>query len=370
MRTVGVEEEFLLRDERHDDTRPTAAEVLRLAVGANAKRRTRTPGGELVKELKQQQLEANTAPHTAMVSLQHELAGWRRRAATAARRAGATLIASGTAPWPLSPLLVHTQRYDTMAARFGSIADEQLSCGCHVHVEVRSPEEAVGVLDRIRIWLPPLVALSSNSPFWQGRDTAFASYRSQMMGRWPAAGPIDLLGSAAAYRELIEALLATGVLLDEGMIYFDARCSARYSTVEIRVADVCLEVGDTVLVAALCRALVETAAREWADGVAPVRTPTVLVAFAKWQAAREGTTGFLLDPRTSEPTPAADVIADLVDHVRPALRAVGDEELVDQRVRQVLTRGTGAQAQRRVYRATGSLEAMLEMLAEQTIAGD
>ena len=123
------------------------------------------------------------------------------------------------------------------------------------------------MLDRIGPWLPVLLAMSANSPFWNGVDSGYASYRSQVWQRWPTAGPTGTFGSAAAYRQVIDDLVATGAALDRAMIYFDARLSERYPTLEIRVADVCLRAEDTVLIGALARALVETSAREAADGV-------------------------------------------------------------------------------------------------------
>ncbi len=103
--------------------------------------------------------------------------------------------------------------------------------------------------------------MSSNSPFWNGVDSGYASYRSQVWQRWPTAGPTGTFGSAAAYQQVVDALVATGSALDRAMIYFDARLSERYPTLEIRVADVCLRAEDTVLIGALARALVETSAR-------------------------------------------------------------------------------------------------------------
>lgn len=367
MRTVGVEEEFLLVDARLDDSRPTAAEVLRLASPLTGSAAGDEPHGSLVAELKQQQVEANTSPHATMDSLASELVSWRTRAASAAERAGAHLMASGTSPIPVEPLAVHTERYDRMARQFGIIAREHLTCACHVHVAVDSDEEAVGVLDRIRVWLPPLLALSANSPYWQGEETAYASFRSQVMGRWPGAGPVEVLGSAAAYKGLVQSMIDTGVLLDEGMVYFDVRCSAHHPTVEIRVPDVCLDVGDTVLIAALCRALVETAAREWRDGVPPADVPSSLIRFAGWRAARWGLEGELLDPLSCRPAPAQDVVARLVDHVRPVLREADDEELVESRVDRLFAVGNGATRQRAVRREGGGLDAVIAMLVRETV---
>ncbi|WP_143665942.1 YbdK family carboxylate-amine ligase, partial [Streptomyces griseus] len=175
---------------------------------------------------------------------------------------------------------------------------EQLTCGCHVHVSVASDEEGVAVLDRMRRWLPVLLALSANSPYWQGRDSGYSSYRSQVWGRWPSAGPVDVHGSAEAYHDRVRSLVGTGALRDEGMIYFDARLSHRYPTVEVRIADVCLDPADTVLLATLVRGLVDTAAREWRAGEPPPDIDTSLLRVATWRAGRSGLEGRLVHPRT------------------------------------------------------------------------
>jgi carboxylate-amine ligase len=205
---------------------------------------------------------------------------------------------------PVTPRPVAKPRYEQMVERFGLTTTEHLTCACHVHVSVESDAEAVGVLDRIRVWLPTLLAISANSPFWQGQDSGYASFRSQAMARWPSAGPTEVFGSAPAYRKMVSDMVASGVLLDEGMVYFDARASHRYPTVEVRVADVCLDPRDAVLVAALCRGLVETAGQEWAAGLDPPTVPAAMLRLASWQAGREGLDGDLLDPVTHRPRPA------------------------------------------------------------------
>lgn len=378
MRTVGVEEELLLMDAHDARTSPVATRVLGIAT-ACGDAVGEDPGGEergypcpgaLVHELQEDQLEAYTAPHAAMATLEAELRSWRARAVSAAGQAGARVVASGTSPVTVEPRLVPTPRYREMADRFGIVTREQLTCGCHVHVAVASAEEAVGVLDRIRAWLPPLLALSANSPYWQGRDTGYASFRWQAQGRWPVSGPPEVFGTAAGYRALVDGMLASGVILDEAMLYLDARCSRRYPTVEIRVADVCLDVRDTVLVAALVRGLVETAAEEWAAGVPVPPVPTALIRMATWQAARWGVSHRLLDPLTSRPRPAGEVVATLVDHVRPALRNCGDEALVTTRVEQVFARGSGSARQREAFARAGRLGDVVDALARGTVGED
>lgn len=151
------------------------------------------------------------------------------------------------------------------------------------------------------------------------------------------------------------------MLLDEGMVYFDARLSRNYPTVEIRVADVCLQPDDAVLIAALARALVDTAARQWRDNLPPPAVPAPLLRLASWQANRYGIDAKLLHPLTAAPSPAQEVITLLMKHVRDALAENGDEEHATGLLRDLLARGTGASQQRTAFHRTGSF---IDVVAE------
>jgi carboxylate-amine ligase len=362
MRTVGVEEELLLVDPGTGRPRAVAGQVLRRSGEAD----DGSGDGSIGHEMKQEQLETDTAPHSSMDDLRKELCAWRARAGSVAREGDAKVLATGTSPLHVDPHLVRTERFLEMADRFGLTGHEQLTCACHVHVQVDSDDEAVAVMDRVRPWLPVLLALSANSPFWQGEETGYASFRWQALSRWPTSGPTDLHGTAARYRRHVEGLLATEVLLDEGMLYADARPSHKYPTLEIRVADVCLDVGDAVMVAALCRALVDTAAEEWRTGTDPSPASTAMVRMATWQASREGVGGRLLDPGSFRPRPAVEVVRALLDHVHSGLERNGDRDLVEEQVAAVLDRGTGADRQRAVLEHTGSLTDVVADLARAT----
>lgn len=296
-------------------------------------------------ELKQQQVEIASDKHESMEAVLADLRERRAEAARAARGQGVEVVALATAPHKIRPNTTDDERYLHMAGEFGLLAREQLTCGCHVHVEISSPEEGVAVLDRIRPWLAVVLALSANSPFWQGQDTGFASYRHELWGRWPSAGPTELFTSAARYRELVAALVETPALMDRKMVYFDARLSERYPTVEIRVADVCLDVADAALLAALCRGLVDTAAAAWRAEEPPDPVRLELLRAAAWTAAHSGLADRLLDPTTQRPVPAAQAVDALIRHVQPALAEAGDEERVRAGVADVLARGNGAQRQ-------------------------
>jgi carboxylate-amine ligase len=255
-----------------------------------------------------------------------------------------------------------------MTEQFALTAREQLTCGCHVHVEVESRAEAVGAVDRMRSWLPVLLALSTNSPFWHGEDTGYASYRTQVWDRWPSAGSTEVFGSEAAYEALLDSLVGSGVILDRAMIYFDARPSERYSTVEIRVADVCLDLDDAVLVAALSRALVTTSAAAWRSGQPADEIRPELLRAARWRAARSGLGDDLVDLSTGTPARAATMLGRLVSHVRPALEDAGDLPVVTAGIERVLRRGTGAERQRTAYRDLGA-PGIVGYAAKETLAG-
>ncbi|WP_031078047.1 glutamate--cysteine ligase [Streptomyces sp. NRRL S-118] len=362
MRSVGVEEELLLVDSRTGEPRALSAAVL-----AAASRDPQGAGEVFESELQRQQLEFATRPQTDMGDLEDEIRRWRAEAARHAEELDASVAALGTSPLEVSPTIGSGERHQWLKEHFGLTAQEQLTCGCHVHVSVESDEEGVAVLDRIRPWLPVLLAMSTNSPFWQGEDSGYSSYRNRVWGRWPSAGPVEVFGSADRYHEQVADMVASGVLRDEGMVYFDARLSHSYPTVEIRVADVCLDPSTTVLLATLIRGLVETAARQWRDGEPPARHGVALLRLAAWRAARSGLEDQLIHPVTMRPAPAEAVVRALFDHVRDALEDTGDVMPAQETLAGLLKSGTGARVQRELLCNTGSLHDVVTECVRRTL---
>ncbi|MEU1042455.1 glutamate--cysteine ligase [Streptomyces sp. NPDC005551] len=360
MRTVGVEEELLLVDPETGEPQALSAAVLARAAREDPEEET------FEKELHEQQLEFATHPQSDMAELGAEIVRCRREAARLAGETGAAVVALATSPLPVSPSISPNSRYQWMSHEFGIATQETLVCGCHIHVSVESDDEGVAVVDRIRPWLSVLTAISANSPFWQGRNSAYASYRSRVWGRWPMAGPTELFGSADRYHQRVEDMVATGVALDKAMVYFDARLSDQYPTVEIRVSDVCLEASTATLIATLARGLVETAAREWRAGVEPVGHSVELLRLAAWRAARSGLEENLLHPLTMKPAPAGEVVRALLDHVGEALTDSGDADRAEKAVSELLQHGNGARIQREIMERTGSLGAVVTECVRRT----
>jgi carboxylate-amine ligase len=374
MRSFGVEEEFLLVDAR---TGQHAAVGESLVAGRPAEKPVHgrgqssgpsrpTPGNTLTTEVQREQVEAVSAPFTDLSDLAAALREGRAEAARQAAVFGARIAALGTSPLATPPQLVRSPRYQAMEERFGLPLREQLMCGFHIHVSVDSAEEGVAVLDRIRIWLPVLIALSANSPFWQGKDTGYASFRYQVWRRWPTAGPTELFGSAQAYHELVEMLLSCNVLLDGAMIYFDARLSATYPTVEIRVPDVCTDSAHAAAVAAIARALVETAARDWTEGKRAPAVPAEMLRLASWRASRFGMDDDLIHPEMNRPGPAEACVTALLDHIRPVLTEAGDRTFVEKTVQHIMAQGTGARRQRTIMNSAGNFRRLILDAAART----
>lgn len=360
MRTVGVEEEFLLVGAGSSSLAAAGEEVVAAAEASS--------DGQFEHELKRAQAELGTRPTGSIAELSGELRQRRAELAAAASSQGTRLLACATSPLDQQVRTTPARRYQQMTEMFGRVAQMQVSSGMHVHVAIESPAEGVAVLDRIRPWLAVLIALSANSPFLAGQDTGYASYRTMLWGQWPTAGVTDSFGDIEGYQQALAALISSGAALDEGMIYFDARLSARYPTIEVRVADVCADVGDAVTIAAIVRALVSTAAGWARDGVAPVAVRSELLRAASWRAARFGTEEDLVEVSSAQTVAAWDLIDRLVDAIHPALQDTGDSDRVYRGLNDIRRRGTGARLQREAYAATGSIDGIIDAIAARTTA--
>jgi carboxylate-amine ligase len=359
--TLGVEEEFLLLDPHSGQVVPAAPELLGQLDGASWAK------GELMRF----QFEAVTDICTGLGQLRAELAAHRRAAAALAEGFGCLLVAAGTAPDGTSgpAHLTPSARYLELARRSPSLMNGSGTCGCHVHVGVASRELGVQVLNRLRPWLPTLLALTANSPFTGGRDSGWASWRHRMQARWPTARPPPVCPSAAAYDTVVAALIHRGAALDAPSVYFLARLSPRYRTVEVRIADVCLDLEDAVLLAGLVRALVATAIQEVDDGL-PVRAaPAGWVQAAVLAAARHGLDGPGLDPWSGARASQRSLLDRLLDHVQAALAQSGDDQEITALIRRLDQRGTGAARQQAMRASGASLGELTAALARATLAG-
>jgi 8-oxo-dGTP pyrophosphatase MutT (NUDIX family) len=238
----------------------------------------------------------------------------------------------------------------------------------HVHVGTAPPGTAVGdadddvrvaVVDALRPWLPVLLAMTANSPYFLGRDTGFASYRQVHWQRWPVAGPPPATGDAAGWHAAVRSVVEAGVVDDASFVYWDVRLATRFPTVEVRVADVVPTVEDAALLVALVRGLAARVLADRADGRRsgdPARLPDVpqhALRAAMWRAARYGLQDRLVDPRTGALVAAPLVVRGLLEEALPGLERCGDVEVAREGMRRLAREGNGAQRQRAAFERAG-----------------
>lgn len=353
--TLGVEEEFHLVDPA-TGALAASSTVAAAAVLGQA-------GPHVQPEISTTQLETATGVCTTLAEVRAALQETRAEAVAAARRDGLTVLAASTHPSSAVRDLVLTDapRYRVMVQRWAQLAASQDICGTHVHVGVDDLDTAVHVMDRARPWLPLLLAMTGSSPFHEAADTGYESWRTVWWSRWPVSGPPEALGDADGYRAVVAQLVASGMVPDGSQLYWDLRPSTHVPTVEFRGADVCTDLDDVVLHAALCRSLVAVLASSSAP--APEVRPEVLRA-ARWKAARAGLTGELFDPVTAQLVPAETAVRSLVRFVSDDLAERGDLDEVTALTEQLLGRGTSAARQRRTMHRTGDAGAVVRDLLE------
>lgn len=360
--TLGVEEEFLLVDAETFDLRPEAPAIASSAPEALAE--------DVEVELHLAQIETGTPVRQTLADVRSEMVRLRRQLARAAEEAGTRLAAMATHPFThwAQPAQGVTPKpaYQRLERDYQQLTREQIVCGCHVHVGVPDRELAIRAMNRARVWLPVLVAISANSPFWLGRDTSYASFRTEITRRWPTGGAPERFASRAEYEQVVALLIETGSIDEPARIYWDLRPSARYDTLEFRASDVAMTVDEAVLVAAVARAAVGTAISDVQEDREEADLRPELLRAATWRAARYGLEETLIDVEAAGAAPAAEVLGSVVDRLRPALEAAGDAEETDELLAALLARGTGAVRQRAAYARRGRLEDVVDHVVGET----
>lgn len=362
--TVGVEEEFFAVDPHTrgllDDTGP-------LLEAARA-RQANDEKPSYSEELRPCMIESRTGICHDLGQVRAEIRTLRDGLVHAARETGSWIAAAGAFPladWRTQGF-VPKPRNEYIAETYAQLAGEHLVCACQVHVGIEGRDTAIKVMNRVRPWLPVLTALSTSSPFWMGEDTGYASYRSTIWERWPMGGIPPTFESFDHYTNSMRSLINTGTTADVGQIYWDVRPGTMYHTVEFRIADSCTTIDETIIQAALSRALTQKVLDELAAGDPPTDVRPELLRAAKWRSARFGLTEKLLDPISAELISAQALVDRLLEYVRSSLEEASDWDEVTKLIERTRLLGSSAERQRRKFSETNRLADVVDLLVRET----
>ncbi|MCP2637917.1 YbdK family carboxylate-amine ligase [Microbacterium sp. HD4P20] len=357
--TFGIEEEFVLLDPHTLTAVDRAPEAIAALSGAR---------GAVGKEFFPSQIEFASPVFASATEALDAVWGFRRSLAAWAGAEG--LVAAGTGtPFRTVPRpeVSADIRYAHIAADIAGVTPDHQINGLHVHVGIPDAESGVRASNTLRVWLPTLLALSSNSPYWHGEDTGFESWRAIHSRRWTTYGAPPFFRDAAEHEAARRALRGIGATSDPGTINWNVRLSARYPTVEVRVFDAQLDPRSSVALAAITRALVASADLPTAPETRHRLSAAMdLTDAALWHAARFGVSATLVHPFSGRVVPAREVVRALDERIRPHLADRAEGELVDEFVRRTIRDGPGATRQRRA--GTAGL-GRLAMLYRQELAG-
>ena len=281
------------------------------------------------------------------------------------------VAAAGTHPFSdwQDQLITPNERYDALIDELRDVARGNLIFGLHVHVGIESREEGIQILNAVRYFLPHIYALSTNSPFWCGRNTGFKSYRSKVFDKFPRTGIPDFFASANEYDEYIKLLVKTNCIDNGKKIWWDIRLHPYFDTIEFRICDIPMRIDETICIAALIQALVAKMHKLLKQNLSFRPYRKVLINENKWRAARYGIQGKLIDFGKQEEVPYRELCGELLDFVDDVLDELGSRHEVEY-IKQILDHGTGADRQLAVFEQTGGdLKAVVDYIVEETKAG-
>ncbi|MHA6693786.1 carboxylate-amine ligase [Homoserinimonas sp. A520] len=360
MATFGIEEEYVFLDPLTLEPRSAANEVYR-TLGIS-----RAESPQVQREYLVCQLERTTPVCTTLDEGLRDLGDFRRRLRGAAESHGVLVAGTGAPPRMAGAgLVTNKQRYHAVSINYRALVRQHFLNGLHVHIGIPNREVGVQVMNRMRRWMPVIVALGGNSPFWENIDTGFSSWRTINLQRWTTHGCPPVFADAADYERRTTSLLGVGGHMDRALLAWNIRLSEKHPTIEVRGPDSQLEAWQSVLLAAIIRGLVATAMVREFPGPGP--EPELLNA-ALWHAARDGISANLVHPDTGEMLSAKQVTGDLLDLIGGALDEHGDRDKVSGWLDRLFAEGAGADRQRAAFNS-GGLPAVAALL-RNTVAAE
>ncbi|HEX8917811.1 MAG TPA: carboxylate-amine ligase [Chloroflexota bacterium] len=358
--TIGIEEEFQIIDPETRNLRSSITEML--ASGEPIM------GEQIKKEMFQAMVEVGTHVCRDVVEARRQVISLRRQISGLAEGIGATIVAAGAHPfadWQEMEITEDT-RYTSLTKDLQEIARSIAVYGMHVHVGIEDRDHAVEIMNEARYFLPHILALSTNSPFWRGRDTGLKSYRSVVWGRMPRSGIPDTFLSWDDYTHFVNTLLRTNSIDEPKKIWWDIRPHPRFNTLEFRVCDMQTRVDDAICIAALFQAVVAKLYKLRRLNLGFRIYQRALISENRWRAIRYGLDGDLIDFGKVKEVPMRQLAVELLEFVDDVIDDLGSRQAL-QHLYVILEEGTGADRQLAEYAQHQDLVKVVDFLSAETL---
>ncbi|RRB07017.1 carboxylate-amine ligase [Larkinella rosea] len=360
--TLGIEEEFQTID---PVTRELRSHMSKIVEGGQIQLQERVKA-----EMHQAVVEVGTNICTNIQEAREEVTYLRRMVFDLAEKQNLKIAAAGTHPisdWQ-DQLITDNERYDKLIDEMRDVARSNLIFGLHVHVGIENRNEGLQIMNAVRYFLPHIYALSTNSPFWCGRNTGFKSYRSKVFDKFPRTGIPDYFASAAEYDDYINLLVKTNCIDNGKKIWWDIRLHPFFNTIEFRICDVPMRVDETICLAAVMQALVAKIHKLHSQNLNFRPYRRILINENKWRAARYGIEGKLIDFGKQEEVPYHTLAQELLNFIDDVVDELGSRKEVEY-IKTILEMGTGADRQLAVFRQTNDLKRVVDYIVEETSHG-
>jgi carboxylate-amine ligase len=361
--TLGIEEEFQTVDPVTRD--------LRSHIHAEIISKSKKQLQERVKpEMHQSVVEVGTGICKNIKEAKAEVFELRRHIVDLAYENGLRLAAAGTHPfaaWHRQDIFPD-KRYETIVQDMQQVARANLIFGLHVHIGIEDKEATIHLMNAARYFLPHILALSVNSPFWMGRNTGLHSYRCKVFDKFPRTNIPDYFQSYGEYENFVNLLIKTNCIDNAKKIWWDMRPHPFFGTLEFRICDIPMRAEETIALAALMQALVVKLYRLYSSNMGFRLYRRALIMENKWRASRYGIRGKLIDFGRQMELPAEELIHELLQFVDDVVDELDSREEVNY-IRKILEMGTGAERQLRVFEQTNDLKAVVDYIIEETKVG-
>lgn len=360
--TLGVEEEYMVLDQKTGELKSHEQQIVH-------------EGQKVIKdkvkaEMHQAVVEVGTDICADVDEAWQDVATLRKTISEIANSLGFAMGAAGTHPfshWE-SQLITDHARYNEIVNELQEAARSNLIFGLHVHVGMENREMANHIANSTRYFLPHIFALSTNSPFWEGRLTGYKSFRTKVFDKFPRTGIPEAFDSIEAYENYVKILVKTNCIDNAKKIWWDLRVHPFFNTVEFRICDVSLTVDETITLASLFQAICARIHMLRSKNLNYIQYSRALINENKWRASRYGIDGHMIDFGKEEEVNTRALLYELLDFLDPVIDHLGSRHRLAH-IHKILENGTGADRQLKVFEEKKSLVSVVNYIREQFLEG-